>query len=102
MEWNGVLAVAGCFFDNAWLRLSNVNFTHRMNRYEREVADRLGHHLLRDNAGETQPEPLARDGVHGEEEAGAVPAPTVVATVVDTPTALIESSVGAGTVEVLR
>lgn len=43
---------AGSFFDSAWLRLSHVNYTHRMNRYEKEVASRLEHHLLRDGPGD--------------------------------------------------
>ncbi|CBJ26506.1 lipase class 3 [Ectocarpus siliculosus] len=36
----------GCLFDSPWLRLSHPNYTHRMNHYENEVADRLQHHLL--------------------------------------------------------
>ncbi|CAM9779508.1 unnamed protein product [Ectocarpus sp. 4 AP-2014] len=36
----------GCLFDSPWLRLSHPNYTHRMNHYENEIADRLQHHLL--------------------------------------------------------
>lgn len=72
-----------------------------MNRYEVEVADRLGHHLLRDHAGDTQRVSPARDQVRGEEGGRvAVPAPTFVAKG-DTPVASIDNTVGAGTVGVL-
>ena len=31
-----------------------MNYTHRMNHYEKEVASRLEHHLLRDGPGDAQ------------------------------------------------
>lgn len=72
-----------------------------MNRYEVEVADRLGHYLLRDHAGDTRRLSSAREQVRGDEEGRvAVPAPTVLAQI-DTPVASIDNSVGAGTVGVL-
>eukprot|EP00904_Undaria_pinnatifida_P011997 jgi/Undpi1/7928/HiC_scaffold_24.g10400.m1 len=42
----------GSIFDSPWLRLSHVNYTHRMNRYEDEVASRLEHQLVRDDPGD--------------------------------------------------
>lgn len=73
-------ARAGCLFDSPWLRLSHPNYTHRMNHYENEIAERLKHHLTRKNdtapaaeakADSSPPTPLEESGGGGGRAAAA-------------------------------
>eukprot|EP00752_Nemacystus_decipiens_P011610 g10308.t1 len=64
----------GCLFDSPWLRLSHPNYTHRMNHYENEIAERLEHHLTRTRT--TNAAPVAEAG------AGSSPAPSLEETCV--------------------
>ncbi|CAN0439926.1 unnamed protein product [Ectocarpus sp. 12 AP-2014] len=56
----------GCLFDSPWLRLSHPNYTHRMNHYENEIADRLQHHLLHSgtpSSGSSSPAVIRTSGI---------------------------------------